>query len=154
MAFFHSNSYSKTLLDKDSTGSLDHFVQNHPRSSLILADCIRFWSNRSVLEARVCKNHWYLFVSQAVQESPILVCITISWHLVSLKLKSLSMTHPDHCKCTVSNDWLFIFYKHNIVGANPYKNMQDNVTQLNVETLQFVAFYFQSFALDNGLSIN
>ena len=34
--------------------SLDHTVQNQPRSDLVLADCIRFWPNRSGPEASWC----------------------------------------------------------------------------------------------------
>ena len=34
--------------------SLDHIVQNQPRSDLVLADCVRFWPNRSGPETNWC----------------------------------------------------------------------------------------------------
>ena len=39
---------------RSSTDGLDHIVQNHPGSDLVPADWVRFWLNRSSLEASQC----------------------------------------------------------------------------------------------------
>ena len=39
---------------QSSTDIPDNIVQNQPRSDLVLADCVRFWTNRSGLEASQC----------------------------------------------------------------------------------------------------
>ena len=39
---------------RSSTDVLDNTVQNQPRSNLVLVDCVRFWPNRSSLEASQC----------------------------------------------------------------------------------------------------
>ena len=45
--------HSQTRL-RSSTESPDHIVQNQPRSSLVLADCVRFGPNGSSPEASRC----------------------------------------------------------------------------------------------------
>ena len=62
---------------RSSTDGLDHTVQNQPGSNLVLADCVRFWPNRSSLEASWCARIIQPAWKQAsVQESePIqIVC--------------------------------------------------------------------------------
>ena len=41
-----------------STDAPDNIVQNQPRSYLVLADCVRFWLNRSSPEASQCANRF------------------------------------------------------------------------------------------------
>ena len=42
---------------RSSTGVPDNTVQNQPRSSLVLADCVRFWPNGSSPEASQCARN-------------------------------------------------------------------------------------------------
>ena len=39
---------------RSATEGADHAVQNHTRSGLVLADCVRFWTNGSGPEASRC----------------------------------------------------------------------------------------------------
>ena len=51
-------SHCQTQL-RSSTASLDDTVQNQPRSSLVLADCVRFWPNRPSPEtSRSARIKW------------------------------------------------------------------------------------------------
>ena len=79
-----------------STNSLDRILQNQAGSDLVLADCVRFWLNRSGLEASWCARIIWSTSGQCFQADLDRVRIRSCMLLVHCCLASLLL--PLNCK--------------------------------------------------------